>query len=222
MLRVRGEQIRRFDTAGVERPSIGTTDARFTVALEQRFGEQWRLRLGGDLLTWGGETLRGKTRPGVSLRLVGTPTDGLAFRSDVLVTKAWQSAQVGASRKIPAGSWTLLPAGRVGWTSAAPLQWTLPLGGPDGFPGLHQGERRGARELFGSLRLGHALKGPVEVRLLLAGGRTWTSATIESDAWIGGGRLSLGADSPIGPMDVGYGLATTGRGAFYLRLGQWF
>ena len=40
------------------------------------------------------------------------------------------------------------PRLRLGWGEDLPLQATFPLGGKDGFPGLHIGERRGDREVM--------------------------------------------------------------------------
>jgi hypothetical protein len=95
------------------------------------------------------------------------------------------------------------------------------LGGDQGFPGLRIGERRGERELSGALRVGYGLKGPIEIRLLVAAGRAWTPS-LGDPGWLGGARLGIGADTPAGPIDVAYGFATTGRTGLYLRLGQWF
>jgi hypothetical protein len=86
---------------------------------------------------------------------------------------------------------------------------------------LHLGEERGSREVEASLRFGYAVKGPIQVRVLLATGRGWTPGTGGND-WVGGARLGFGADTPAGPIDVAYGVATTGRGALFLRLGKWF
>jgi hypothetical protein len=102
-----------------------------------------------------------------------------------------------------------------------PPQWTLSLGGDEGFPGLHLGERRGSREVFGSLRVGIAVRGPIEIRALAAAGRAWSPGA-GSEEWLAGGRLGVGADTPAGPIDVAYGVTTDGRRALYLRLGKWF
>lgn len=221
-LRVRNEEIRRFDPGGAELAAMETNDARLDAAIELRPAEAWRIRVGADVLTWGADSTRGMTSAGGSIRLSRAGRRGVQVDGDALATGEFQSAHLVASWPLVHRSWNAVPAARLGWGSARlPLQWTYPLGGVDGFPGLHLGEVRGTREVAASLRLGYAIKGVIEARLLLAGGRAWTPATADQD-WLGGARIGLGADTPAGPIDLAWGIATNGRGALYLRVGQWF
>jgi hypothetical protein len=63
------------------------------------------------------------------------------------------------------------PRVRLGWGEQLPLQATFPLGGEDGFPGLHIGELRGDRELFVDALFIYPLRGPFVGRMELATGR---------------------------------------------------
>jgi outer membrane translocation and assembly module TamA len=65
------------------------------------------------------------------------------------------------------------------------------------------------------------VRGPIQARLLIAAGRAWTPAAPRSD-WLAGARLGFGADTPVGPVDASYGVASNGRHALFIRLGKWF
>lgn len=40
-------------------------------------------------------------------------------------------------------------------------------------------------------------------------------------AWLFGARVGIGAESPIGPFRLEYGLSTTGRRQWLARIGRW-
>ena len=40
-------------------------------------------------------------------------------------------------------------------------------------------------------------------------------------AWLFGARVGIGADSPIGPFRLQYGLSTRGRRQWFARIGRW-
>ena len=104
-----------------------------------------------------------------------------------------------------------------------PTAGSYTLGGDDGFPGLHIGERRGDREAMVGLALATPVLGPVLARVELAAGRTGTGGGLFADSgWVGGVRAGLGADTPVGPVRFEYGHSTEGRGALFVRLGRWF
>jgi hypothetical protein len=116
----------------------------------------------------------------------------------------------------------LTPRLMLGWGEGLPLQLGFPLGGEDGFPGLHLGERRGDREAMLGLLLTAPLKGPLLGRIELAGGRTANGgALLGDDGWVGGIRAGVGADTPVGSVRFEYGYSTEGRGAVFIRLGDW-
>lgn len=221
VLRIRRENLRRFGADGVEGPDLGTTDGRVSAGAEVRVKDTWRIRPAAEYLAWGGDDLIGRSGFGASIRAERSGRSGPVVMAEAMGAARIQSLRVAASWPWARHRWNILPALRLGWGSdALPPQWTFPLGGEDGFPGLHLGERRGTRDLDGSVRVGYALRGPIQARLLIAAGRAWSVAG-DSD-WLGGGRVGVGADSPLGPLEVAYGVATNGRGAFYLRIGKWF
>jgi NTE family protein len=220
-LRLRTEDVRRFDAGGQELPALGTSDARLSLAVELRGGEAWRIRVGADAFAFGTEPTRGEAALGGSLRVEREGWRGPQIAGDAALTGRFQWARIALLWPVARRSWSIRPAARLGWGNDLPTQWTHSLGGEEGFPGLHLGERRGTREAFGSVRIGYAVKGPVEIRALVAAGRAWSPGTDAQD-WQAGGRLGVGADTPAGPIDVAYGVATSGRHALYLRLGKWF
>ncbi len=220
-VRARSEDVRQFDPDGGDLPQVSTSDARLNAGIEFKIGEHWRIQPAGDLVTWGAEGRRGEGTAGGSLRVLRSARKGPQVTGETLLAPGFRFAHLAAGWNLGEGRWKVAPAARAGWGEDLPLQWTFPLGGDDGFPGLHLGERRGSRELMGSVRFGYGVRGPIEVRLLLAVGRTWTPNGPDR-GWLGGARLGLGADTPAGPIDLAWGLATSGRGALFLRLGQWF
>jgi hypothetical protein len=121
------------------------------------------------------------------------------------------------------GPFRLRPRIRFGWGENLPLQATFPLGGEDGFPGLHIGERRGDREALFGLMLTYTLKSPFVGRLEVVTGRSAQGGPVlDSDGWIVGARAGVGAETPVGPVRFEYGVASGGRGAVFVRLGRWF
>jgi hypothetical protein len=117
----------------------------------------------------------------------------------------------------------LTPRLRLGWGNGLPLQLGFPLGGDDGFPGYHLGERRGDREAMAGLMFTVPVRGPLLARLeLAAGGTDAHSPRFSGGGWTAGVRAGLGADTPVGPVRFEYGVALRGRGALFVRLGRWF
>ena len=117
----------------------------------------------------------------------------------------------------------LTPRLRLGWGNGLPLQLGFPLGGDDGFPGYHLGERRGDREAMVGFLFTVPVKGPLLARLELAtGGTDAKSSRFAGGGWTAGVRAGLGADTPVGPVRFEYGWALQGRSALFVRLGRWF
>jgi hypothetical protein len=117
----------------------------------------------------------------------------------------------------------VIPRARIGWGDGLPIQLAFPLGGDDGFPGLHIGERRGNREAMLGVALSTPVIGPVLARVEVAVGRTGIGGGLLSDSgWVAGARAGVGADTPVGPVRLEYGHSTEGRGALFVRLGRWF
>ena len=114
------------------------------------------------------------------------------------------------------------PRLRLGWGEGLPLQLGFPLGGDDGFPGYHIGERRGDREAMAALLFTVPIRGPLLGLVEVAAGGTDAAATkFPGGGWTTGVRVGLGADTPVGPVRFGYGLGLRGRDALFVRLGRW-
>ncbi|MEO8450856.1 MAG: patatin-like phospholipase family protein [Gemmatimonadota bacterium] len=220
-VRLRAEDVRTFDDDGRLLGTVPTTDARLSSGVEIRAWKAWRVRFGADAFLWGGRGIRGDGAVGGSLRVERQWTAGPQMLSEAIVTGGFQSVRMTVSWPMVHHAWWAEPGIRAAIGHDLPLQWTFPLGGDDGFPGLHIGALRGSREAEGLVRFGRAIKGAIEIRAMVAAGRAWTPGAPGND-WVGGARLGLGADTPVGPIDVAYGVATNGRGALFLRLGQWF
>lgn len=108
-----------------------------------------------------------------------------------------------------------------------PLTALFPLGGPQGFPGLRIGERRGDQFAFASLALLRRIRGPLYARVELGRGRTVIAHPEHAEVlatagrgWVTGGEVALTTDTPLGPFLIGYGIATTDRPVFKIRLGN--
>ena len=119
------------------------------------------------------------------------------------------------------------PRAAAGWGEDLPLGAQFIMGGPEGFPGLRTGERRGERFAFGSLAMLARLVGPLYARVEAGAGRTsfapGRQAGIGSDAARGlvrGIDIGFTTDTPLGPFLIGYGHASTDRGVFKIRLGS--
>ena len=122
-----------------------------------------------------------------------------------------------------AGGFNFRPYARAGWGRGLPVQYTFPLGGTEGFPGLHLGELRGDREAVAGIETTFRIGGPLVLLGEVATGRSANGgALLDGDGWIAGVRVGVGADTPVGPMRIEYGVASGGRDALMVRLGRWF
>jgi NTE family protein len=217
------EQVRRFSSEGDELRSGHTREVIGFLGIERALQPGWELAAGltghawhdpgGDRSTAGFEVRALKVRPS------RTPV----FQAGVAWTGVYQRAALQFTGSLRSGRVQLLPRVRVGWGDGLPLQSEFALGGDDGFPGLHLGERRGNREALLGLMLTYDLSGPFVARLELVSGRTGHGGSlVQSAGWLTGVRAGVGAHTPVGPVRVEYGVASTGRGAVFVRLGRWF
>jgi hypothetical protein len=124
---------------------------------------------------------------------------------------------------IGAGRLTLEPEVQLGVGNHLPIHKAFELGGDEGFPGLHVGERRGDREVYARIQSSWQVRGLVALRMLVAAGRSANGGGLfERIQWLAGIRLGLGAATPIGPVAFEYGFASNGRRAAFIRVGRWF
>jgi NTE family protein len=222
-IRLATESIRRFDGEGEELTPDKTREALGFAGVERPFPSGWQLALGAIGHVW--------REPDSELSTLGGTLDfsrenqsGLRqANASFRWTGVYQRAELEGDLYGRVGPVRVRPRIRLGWGDRLPLQATFALGGEDGFPGLHIGERRGDREAFVGLLLTYPLKGPFVGRVEAAAGRSASGGNLFDDHdWIAGARLGVGAETPVGPVRFEYGRASEGRAAFFVRLGRWF
>ncbi|MFL5402891.1 MAG: hypothetical protein ACJ8BF_08755, partial [Gemmatimonadales bacterium] len=221
--RLASESIRRFAQGGMEVDPIDTKEVLGFLGVERSLGLEWQVALGAVGHDW--------KEPGRELSTVGaaahvvkvTRANGSVFDGSIFLAGAYRRAGLDGQASFRFGTIRVRPRVRFGWGQRLPIQATFPLGGEDGFPGIHIGERRGDREALVSLLLTYALKGPFVGRVELATGRSARGGPLlDGDRWLAGVRAGVGAETPVGPVRFEYGVASGGRSAVFVRLGRWF
>jgi NTE family protein len=221
--RLATESVRRFDAGGDETDPAETREAVGFLGVERSFGRVWQVALGLVGHDWH-EPGRHPTTVGGSIRVLNENRTGYRFlQAGLLWMGMYRRVDFDGEVNTRVGPFRLRPRFRFGWGEHLPLQATFPLGGEDGFPGLHIGELRGDRELMVDLLVTYQLKGPLVGRFELAAGRSsFGGPVLNRSGWVAGARLGVGAETPVGPVRFEYGLSERGRGAFFVRLGRWF
>ncbi len=244
-LTLRAHDIRRFDGDGVELEADDLREAVATLGVERFLGRELRLALMGEARAWRDHALvTGTERYGQALgaRLAMeriAPDEGSRIGAEAGWAPDYHWLKLEAHLLREVGPLRIEPHFRLGLGEGVPVSLTFPLGGTEGFPGLHIGERRGDREAFASLALSQEVAGPLRVRVVGAVGRaaigdlplslTGASAgglgrggVFGRGGWLLGVRAGVGSDTPLGPVQVEYGWNDAGRKALYLRVGRWF
>jgi NTE family protein len=221
--RLATESVRRFDLDGDELGTAFTREALGFLGMERAFDPGWRVALGLHAHAWH-QPGRRRSTLGVGAQAVRAGrSGGQVVGMDLTWTGLYHRAAFDGQVTVRTSALRIEPRLRVGWGQRLPLQATFPLGGEDGFPGLHIGERRGDRELVLSALLTYTLKGPFVARLELAAGRSaFGGGILGSAGWLAGARGGVGAETPVGPVRFEYGLTPDGREAVFVRLGRWF
>jgi NTE family protein len=222
-IRLATENVRRFGAGGDELPEAETREAIGFAGAERILDQNWEGALGIYGHTWR-EPARGNlsTIGGIARITRTTRTRGQVFLAEGIWTGVYRRAALAGEASLQLGSVRVTPRGRLGWGEGLPLQSTFPLGGDDGFPGLHIGERRGDREAMVGVMFTVPIRRPLLARIEFAGGRTSLGGGFLEGDWVGGVRAGIGADTPVGPVRLEYGYSTEDRGALLLRLGRWF
>jgi NTE family protein len=217
------EDIRRFDEDGDELDELETREAFGFAGVERVFPHGWELSLGLRGHAWREPARKDLSTLGVAARAIRvTRTRGRVVRADAVWTGVYQRARLEAELLGEFGSVRVMPRVMLGWGNDLPIQLAFPLGGDDGFPGLHIGERRGDREAMLGLMFTAPVRGPLLGRIVFAGGRTASGGPLLGDGgWVGGIRAGIGAETPVGPVRFEYGYSTEDRGAVFVRLGDW-
>jgi len=223
-VRLANEDVRRFDADGDELGKAVTREAVGFAGIERSLGSEWGLDLGVEARSWD-EPRRAahSTIGGVARLTAATRQRGRVLRAEAQWTGMYQRLAFEGTAGARLGVVRLTPRLRLGWGDGLPLQLGFPLGGDDGFPGYHIGERRGDREAMLGLLFTVPLQGPLLARMELAtGGTEAHSPRFTGGGWTAGVRAGLGAETPVGPVRFEYGVALRGRGALFVRIGRWF
>jgi NTE family protein len=222
-IRLATEDVRQFDAAGDELAELKTEEALGFAGVERVFSHGWEVALGLHGHVWGVPAREGLSTLGIAGRAIRVSrTRGRVVRAEGVWSGVYQRARVEAELFGRFGVVRFTPRVMLGWGDDLPIQLAFPLGGDDGFPGLHIGERRGDREAMLGLMFTAPLKGPLLGRVEFAGGRTANGGPLlGDDGWVGGIRAGIGADTPVGEVRLEYGFSTEDRGAVFVRLGDW-
>jgi NTE family protein len=223
-IRLASEDVRRFDADGDEIGQAVTREAIGFAGIERSLGTGWDLGIGAEGRTWDEPHRSDRSTVGAVARLTAaTRQRGRVLRAEAQWTGMYQRVAFEGTLTARLGVVRLTPRLRLGWGNGLPLQLGFPLGGDDGFPGYHLGERRGDREAMTSLLFTVPLRGPLLARLEIAvGGTDARSARFTDGGWTTGARVGLGAETPVGPVRCEYGVGLRGRNALFVRLGRWF
>jgi NTE family protein len=221
--RLASESVRRFDGEGDELNPLTTREALGFLGVERSFDPSWEVSVGAVGHAWH-EPGRDRSTLGGSVRLVkASRSRGRVLQAALLWTGLYHRADFDGEASMKFGPIRVRPTLRFGWGERLPLQATFSLGGEDGFPGFHIGERRGDREAMFGLLFTYVLKGPFVGRVEVATGRTALGGPVlDSDDWVVGARAGIGAETPVGPIRFEYGVGSGGRNAVFVRLGRWF
>jgi predicted acylesterase/phospholipase RssA len=244
------DEHRRFNETGLELPSNDDRWGEGSLGLERRFGAGIRVRAEGIARSWQeSDQLTGDelTASALGGRLVVerlNPDRRRTARAEAVVTERYAAAALDATIGGRWGPVELEQRVRIGIGRDLPAAESFTLGGLHGFPGLKLGERPGDSEVFTSLTLSRRILGPVSLRLTGAFGRTAFGSTefleqglggspdqigrgffvpgriFGKGGWLVGGRIGVGAETPIGPIRLEWGLNDLGRSTGTLRVGD--
>ena len=217
------ESIRRFDQDRDELKPASTRDGMLFLGIERAFSRGWETSAGAIGDVWH-EPHADRSSVGATLEASKVNPSGVRLAEAGLQwTGIYHRAAFNGEISTAIGGLRIRPGLRWGWGEHLPLQATFPLGGDEGFPGLHIGELRGDRESMARVLVTYTIRGPFVARAEVASGRSATGGpALSAHGWVFGGRIGLGAETPVGPVRFEYGVATEGRTALFVRLGQWF
>ncbi len=223
-VRLANEDIRRFDSDGDEIGQAFIREGRLFVGIERTLRRDWQLAIGAVGHAWDEPGRSNRSTLGALARVTGASRQrGRVLQAEAAWTGMYRRVALEGTALARLGVVRAEPRVRLGWGEGLPLQLGFPLGGDDGFPGYHLGERRGEREAMLGILFTVPVRGPLVARLELAtGGTDATDARFTDGGWTAGARIGLGAETPVGPVRFEYGLALQGRDALFVRLGRWF
>lgn len=230
------ENIRTFDSAGVAGLPLEIREAETLLGVERALGEEWVATLAAETRTWADPSGRDRSGFGPHASLAWLPPDGRgALEIKSTISDRYKLAVAEGARDIRLRRVTLRPRIRVAWGESLPIQLTFPLGASDGFAGLRRDELRGDRESVAALAASYRLVGQLLLHAeVMAGEIAYNSYSVADSAdapptvvvptpdRVFGARGGLGAETPVGPIRLEYGLNSMRRHSVFVRLGRWF
>jgi NTE family protein len=229
------EEIPYFTAEGAPffRPRLSLATGTF--GLEWPVGAHWLLRVAGEARAWSDTGKAGHEALGTSfLAQHATPEGEILMLIEAQMSRQFRRAALDWHGPITLGRWTITPAVRAGTAEGGeiPVTSKFPLGGYDGFPGLHLLEHRGDHEIMLSNAVSYALTGPLRVQMELSTGDAREDgpgvrdALLRGEDWLVGWRVGFGMrTSPLGPIRLDYGATSIDgdyRDQVLLRVGRWF
>lgn len=216
-----GESVRFFDNSGGDLGSTRVREANGFLGLERGFGHRGVVSVGGLAYAWDSP---GSDENGVGARLrisTGPRFWANGIWAEAAVATGYTRVQVEARRLVRTGGFGITSELRYGAGRDLPLHLTFPLGGYEGFPGLHIEERRGNREAMVRVTAVHRIIRPWDIRIQGAVGQVdQTDALLPEGRWLVGGRVGFGLDTPLGLVRIEYGRNSADRDRFFVRIGE--
>ncbi len=221
--RIATESVRRFAPDGDEINSLEIEEAVGFLGIERWWQDSWFVALGSEGRAWDDPGRDPKSAAGLNLRVfkIEGPAEPV-LRLEAAWTGIYRKLELEGAVGMRVDRLKIRPRVRYGLGDRLPPHLSLPLGGFEGFPGLHLGERRGDREALLGVVLTHPIASPALARVEVVVGRTANGGDIlPLERSSVGVRAGLGADTPVGPIRFEYGWSGR-RGAFFVRIGRWF
>ena len=218
------ERVPVYTENGQEVYTIDTRDLTGFAGIERSLGNGWKVAFGALGRLWyqpdepdgaaGGVTAKAerfRTFDAYQVLVEGTYTSSYN-RAFIEVRLPWSTPRFGVRSLFRAGTGDDLP-----------LNLTFSLGGSAGFPGVKPAQLRGTSEASGQGEFWYTVLGPIEAQLDLGVGIVSGGSTLFNDGeWLGGVRIGVGTNTPLGPVKVGYGWSTGGQEALMVRVFRWF
>jgi NTE family protein len=244
-------EVRRFSDHGLELPTTHVLGLTTALGFERQLPFGVGLTVAGVLRSWREDdpvtdVIRDRTTVGGAVRLQRiTRAARETLHGELIVAPAFSRAELDLRPVARMGALRLEPRLLIGVGHDLPADQVFSLGGSEGFPGLHLGERPGDSQVLVSLTAVRPLIGPINLRVEGAWGRTAFGATefltdqgelspnrilpgafvsgglLGGRGWLLGGRIGLGSDTPIGPIRLEVGVNDQRRSAVFFRVGQW-
>jgi len=140
------ERLRDFDHSGEALAGRHIRELVAFVGPEYDLGGHWFAAGGVEGRLWNEPVLGNRSAAGIGARLTRTrPADAKSVQVNMSWTSAYRRVELQAGGVLALGRVRLAPGVEFGWGRSLPPQGTFMLGGTDGFPGFHIGERRGDR-----------------------------------------------------------------------------